>query len=307
MGNPQALYNSFFARSLQHRAIMEAFLQKLPEPFRSQIDLDTLTRSDSVGINEKLEEHRQDVTYRARLRDGGILVIRIEHQSSPDGSMLTRLLHYAADSIESCCQDHGETPMLIQFLLYHGEQSPYPHHTNLADCYKHPKWGSQELTIRCHLLDLTQRSDAELLKDGHFAVLALMLKHARDANFGRLTDDHRRVFQHCIAAVGDSYLRSMLDYAASLKPGAGKKTFEFIKKVLTDKQAIVMTYGEQLIQEGVQQGVRQGIEQGVRQGIEQGVQQEKLGIARNMLHQLHLGIEVVQQATGLSRQELARL
>ena len=52
-----------------------------------------------------------------------------------------------------------------------------------------------------------------------------------------------------------------------------------------------MTYGEQLIQEGVQQGV----------------QQEKLGIARNMLHQLHLGIEVVQQATGLSRQELARL
>ena len=76
-----------------------------------------------------------------------------------------------------------------------------------------------------------------------------------------------------------------------------------------------MTYGEQLIQEGVQQGieqgieqgVRQGIEQGVQQGIEQGVQQEKLGIARNMLHQLHLGIEVVQQATGLSRQELARL
>ena len=60
-----------------------------------------------------------------------------------------------------------------------------------------------------------------------------------------------------------------------------------------------MTYGEQLIQEGVQQGIRQG--------IEQGVQQEKLGIARNMLHQLHLGIEVVQQATGLSRQELARL
>ena len=56
-----------------------------------------------------------------------------------------------------------------------------------------------------------------------------------------------------------------------------------------------MTYGEQLIQEGVQQG------------IEQGVQQEKLGIARNMLHQLHLGIEVVQQATGLSKQELARL
>ena len=303
MRNTQPLYNAFLAKSLQHRAIMESFLQHLPEPLRSQIDFNTLIRSDTVGINEALEEHRQDITYRARLLNGSILVIRIEHQSSPDGSMLTRLLHYAADSIESCCQDHGETPMLIQFLLYHGEQSPYPHHTNLADYYKHPKWGSQELTIRCHLLDLTQRSDAELLKDGHFAVLALMLKHGRDGNFGRLTDDHRRVFQHCIAAVGDSYLRSMLDYAASLKPGAGKRTFEFIKKVLTDKQDIVMTYGEHLRRQGIQQGVQQGIQQGVQQGM----QQEKAGIARTMLHQLHLGIEVVQQATGLSRQELDRL
>ena len=99
------------------------------------------------------------------------------------------------------------------------------------------------------------------------------------------------MFQHCIAIVGDSYLRSILDYAASLKPGVGKKTFTFIKKVLTDKQDIVMTYGEHLRREGRQQGM----------------QTKSLEIARNMLHQLHLGIEVVQQVTGLSRQELDRL
>ena len=46
----------------------------------------------------------------------------------------------------------------------------------------------------------------------------------------------------------------------------------------------------------------------VTQAIRQeGRQEEKLGIARNMLHQLHLGVDVVQQATGLSKQELARL
>ena len=159
--------------------------------------------------------------------------------------------------------------------------------------------------------------------------------------------------------MGDPYLRGILDYTASLKLGAGKKTFTFIKKVLTDQQNIVMTYGEYLrrqgvqqgiqqgvqqgiqqgIQQGVQQGVQQGIQQGVQQGIQQGVQQgiqqgvqqgiqqgvqqgiqqgvqqgrqegmqtRSLEIAKNMLHQLGLDIEVVEQATGLSRQELACL
>ena len=113
------------------------------------------------------------------------------------------------------------------------------------------------------------------------------LKHGRDPNFRRPIDDYRPVFQNCIAIVGDPYLRSILDYAASLKPGVGKKTFTFIKKVLTDKQDIVMTYGEHLRQ--------------------QGMQTKSLEIAKNMLRQLHLGIEVVQQVTGLSRQELDRL
>ena len=45
----------------------------------------------------------------------------------------------------------------------------------------------------------------------------------------------------------------------------------------------------------------------IDKGMERGRQEEKLGIASYMLHQLKLGFEIVQQATGLSRQELARL
>lgn len=37
------------------------------------------------------------------------------------------------------------------------------------------------------------------------------------------------------------------------------------------------------------------------------MQTRSLEIARTMLRQLHLGVEVVQQATGPSRQEIARL
>ena len=65
--------------------------------------------------------------------------------------------------------------------------------------------------------------------------------------------------------------------------------------------------GKTIAQEYIDRGIEQGMEQGIEQGMERGRQEEKLGIARTMLHQLKLGFEVVQQATGLSRQELVRL
>ena len=56
-----------------------------------------------------------------------------------------------------------------------------------------------------------------------------------------------------------------------------------------------MTYGEQLALKGRQEGRQEGI------------QTRNLEIARTMLHKLHLGVDVVEQATGLSKQELDRL
>ena len=49
------------------------------------------------------------------------------------------------------------------------------------------------------------------------------------------------------------------------------------------------------------------IDRGMKKGRQEGKQEEKLSIARTMLYQLKLGLKVVQQATGLSRQELAHL
>ena len=40
---------------------------------------------------------------------------------------------------------------------------------------------------------------------------------------------------------------------------------------------------------------------------QEGMQEEKLHIAKNMLSKLHLDVEIVAQATGLSREELMKL
>ncbi|MEM7383086.1 MAG: Rpn family recombination-promoting nuclease/putative transposase [Bacteroidota bacterium] len=144
----------------------------------------------------------------------------------------------------------GEIPLLIQILLYHGARTPYPHQTTLH-YYNHPAWGSQELSLRFYLVDLIQLSDAELLKHGYCALLELLLKRGRDGKFELSVDAYRKVFQECIAAVGDPYVPAMLHYAVSLKDqGVGKEVYSFIEEVLTDKKESIMTYGEQLVQQG---------------------------------------------------------
>ena len=190
--------------------------------------------------------------------------------------------------------------MIIQFLLYHGEQSPYPYQTSLQDYYSfYPEWSKKELTLRFHLVDLTQLSDKEILKHGHCALMELLLKHGRNGKFELEAAAYRSVFKKCVSAVGQWYISAILTYIASLEKEVGKKIYQFLEEVFTNKQGIIMTYGEKLRQEGRQEGIVKG--------RQEGRQEEKVGIAKNMLHQLQLGLEVVQQATGLSRQELASL
>ena len=298
-------FDGLWSVSMEKFEIFRDFFKHyLPNHISKQVHLDTFKYNDRIKTNPKLQKHHKDITYQAQMKDGDTLLVNVEHQSKPDIMMPIRFLQYGTDSIAPYFRKHKKIPLLIQLLLYHGETSPYPYHTTLEDYYKHPAWGSQELTLRFYLIDLTQISDAELLKHGHCAPMELLLKHGRDGNFELPTDAYRSVFQGCIAAVGDDYIIAMLNYAAALsKAKVGEKIFEFIEEVLTNKTDVIMTYGQQL----ELRGEKRGIEQGMQQGMQQGRQEEKLGIARNMLHRLHLGVELVEQATGLSKQELASL
>ena len=64
---------------------------------------------------------------------------------------------------------------------------------------------------------------------------------------------------------------------------------------------------QQGMQQGMQKGIQQGIQKGIQQGIQKGIQQGIQNVAKNILQQLKLGIDVVKQATGLSDRELRQL
>ena len=90
----------------------------------------------------------------------------------------------------------------------------------------------------------------------------------------------------------------MLTYVASLEAAVGEKIYKFLEEIFTDKQNAIMTYGEQLRQEGMQKGMQKG--------RQEGRQEEKLGIARNMF-QAGEPIERVARWTGLSETSILSL
>ena len=100
----------------------------------------------------------------------------------------------------------------------------------------------------------------------------------------------------------------------NMSQGARNEYFKYNKEIATYKDAIGTAKEEGISEgmeigreQGIEQGIEQGMQQGMQQGIEQGMQQEKLAIAKNMLFHLGLGLDIVQQATGLSREELEKL
>ena len=285
---PKSKYDPFFSRSMEHTPIAQTFFsQHLPQHIRHLVDLDTFVRVDRTNTNQKLEQRRRDIAYEAKMEGKHRILACAEHQSEPDRMMLVRLLHYSADGISPYFEAGKELPILINIVLYHGEVAPYPHKNTLKAYYGYPQWGSDELALRFYIVDCTQISDEELLKHGHCAPMTLLLKHGRDGNFELAIEAYRDVFQACIAAVGDEYIFTMLNYAAELSnPEAGEKIFKFIEAVLINKTDIIMSYGQQLRQEGMQQ--------------------EKLVIARNLLRK-NMDVSFITETTGLDKKTITKL
>ena len=282
-------FDTFFSRSMEHLPIAQAFFkQHLPPHILLATDLSTLTRIDRTNTNDHLRQRRKDIAYQAQMTGGHTLLICTEHQSRDDITMPARFLSYNAGDLYKHLKEKGEIPVVVNCLFYHGKKAPYPHHDTLQDYYTHPVWGIQELTLRFHVIDSTQLSDHQLLTHSYCAAMELLLKHGRDGKFELEPAAYREEFQQCVEVVGNEYITAMLTYASKLSnPVVGKRIYHFIEQVLINKNDLIMTYGQQLRNEGLQQGMTQGMQEGIWK------------VARSMLTKGYAPHEV-GELTGLS-------
>ncbi len=315
-----APHDSFFRTFLSHLSVAKSLLKAhLPDHLSNRILWSTLRLSKSSFIREESFKHlHSDLVYCCKLKGGATLYIVIEHQSTPDSQLAPRVYQYStALMFEHLHQGNERLPLVVSCCVYAGQQSPYPHSVSLCDCFE-----DAQLAARLYggfgagflsLLDATLLSEKELPAYGQSDLLLLLLKQGQRGEFLSWLRSNpsfvAKLLERSYSHVGILYI------LASDRTNSVEELLEAIALAAPAKREMIMSAAQRLvdramsqgIERGIEQGIERGIEQGIERGIEQGFERGRLDVARNMLEQLGLEMDVVKRVTNLSEEQILEL
>ena len=289
-------HDALFKAAFNRKEVMVDFLaSRLPRETLARIDLTTLRLTNKSFVSQAGKQTHSDLIYSALIdKQLGYLYIVIEHFSEPAAYIPLKQLEYNLPLYRQHLQEgHKKLPIILNICVYSGA-APYKGPITPLEMFEHPELAKQYLLEEYYLVDLRTDSVEQIAQDKKAALAELLLKQGKLRDFYNWLEEHAVLLQKLEAP----YAEEAFLYILSLDNR--DETFERLKKNTNPKQReVVMSVAERLIQQGMQQGMQQG--------VQQGMQTEKMAIAKNMLFQLHLGIDVVEQATGLNKEALAQL
>jgi predicted transposase/invertase (TIGR01784 family) len=213
-------------------------------------------------------------------------------------------------------QGHKKLPIILPLCLYHGEDTPYPHSNDLYDCFDDPELARQLAFKPFKLIDLTILSDEEISQHGLAALLEMLFKHHRSKQFLSIMRKliKSNLLQTVIKQLDIAYLTDMLNYIVNtsqdeIEPQAAQHLIRELIQVFPQEREVIMTFAQQLKQEGRQEGLQEGMtfaRQLKQEGRQEGRQEQGMMIAKKMLAK-GLDIAFIKELTNISEKELADL
>jgi predicted transposase/invertase (TIGR01784 family) len=277
--NPHdGLFKAVFGRPEHARGALRAVV---PEVMADALDWSTLTLRPGSFVDSALSHQHADLLYSATWHGGdeALIYFLFEHQSTPPtgGAMAYRLLRYQVRIWDHWRADHPKAktlPTIIPIVMYHGAAAwqELRSFDALLDVPAGVRPAVEPYLVRFTYLlnDLSEIPDDELREGAMRTALAklaaLCFKHARTgADFvpilGRWMDVAREVTRapnglEALAQV----MRYILEVNEQVRPEALQALLE--REIGPEAKDIIVTAGQQLIEQGRQQGIEQGIEQG---------------------------------------------
>ena len=289
-------HDRYFRDLMEDINIARSFLRTYMNPkVQAQIDWSTLELYDSSLIGDNNKQMYADVVYKAQTKAQEEVFLILNHERKADRLLPIRRLEYKLGLLKKAIKQNKQ-PALIYFITwYNGQEVPYPYAKSIAEYFTLSEL-AEELLLQDEILVVKQLPDASLYKHEPINVLALFMKYADDPNFPHWLVEHpamanklaeNKYIERSIAYMLDVGYHKYEDLLLAFE-----KTSEKLKQTMLTTRQQIEKIGEK---------------RGIQQGMQQGVQTRNLEIARNMLFQLHLGLDVIEKATGLSKQELEQL
>ena len=237
---------------------------------------------------KKGKQKHSDLIYAASI-DGqdGYLYISLEHQSKEEKYMPLRQLEYNVLLMRQHLEEgHTSLPLILNICLYNGDQ-PYQGAVTLLELFAHPEIAKKYLLEGYHLVDLRSDSMEKIQQDKQAALAELILKQGKYTDFCDWLDQYEAL----LSLLAGPYNEEVYWYIYTLDPHK-KNILERIERLKDPTQRqLAMTAAQHLRQEGRQEGAHT----------------KAWEIAKHLLSNLHLDMQAVAQATGLSQEELKNL
>lgn len=299
-----ATFRQFLAQPDIARDFMELHL---PAELRAICDLSTLKLESGSFVEDDLRQYFSDVLYSLKTTEGdGYVHVLIEHQSSPDKHMAFRLIRYAVAAMQRHLDaGHKKLPLVIPVLFYVGRRSPYPYSTRWLDEFDNPELAHKLYSGTFPLVDVTVIPDDEIVGHRRMAALTLLQKHIHQRDLAELMD---KLAATLLAGyLSSTQVVSLVHYLLQAGNTSDAEAFirELAQRVPQHGDAL-MTIAQQLEQKGIEKGIRLGEQRGIEKGRYEGKLEGKLEVARSLL-KMGMSVESVQEATGLSKDDLAQI
>jgi predicted transposase/invertase (TIGR01784 family) len=298
-------HDGFFKHSLSNLTVAKDLLQAhLSTDITQRIQWDSLRLSNKSYTDEKLAQLHSDLVYTCQIdKKSAYIYILIEQQTTPDTLLPFRFLQYnVAMLTEHLAQNKKDKkrqhlPTILNLCLYTGRRTPYPYSVDIYDCFEDPTLARAEMFKPLSLIDLGKMEEDVLAAHGTADLVEMLLKQGRERTFLNWITAHPEEIKKLVDRF---YGISGIIYILGVeKKHSAEELLKAIENIVPQRKEDIMTAAQQLRQEGKKEGMQQG--------RKEGMQQEKLHIAKNMLSKLHLDMQTVAKATGLSEGELMKL
>jgi predicted transposase YdaD len=295
-------HNNFFIQVLSRKDKGTAFLSKnLP---KSMLPIASLKQTEIIESKHMSDTGRSlynDIIYGCPLDQGkrGYLICPIEHQSTPEKHMPLRLGKYKLAIIDARVkQGSKQAPVVVHIVLYTGAR-PWNYSTAFTDYYADPSLGSQYFYMAPFILVQLPEGDNKedpvyLDEDLGFFFAAFYCGRSQDpyAEF----EEFKQIpeFRQHFNSLPLSLRRIVGNYLSAC---INRKSYN-LEKIVN-----LVIINDQEKEEFMQTVAQEYIDQGLQKGQQETTQ----AIARRMFRELHLDMDTIQKATGLTKDELQKM
>ena len=236
------------------------------------------------------------------------LIVIIEHQSTINMNMPTRLLLYISMIYLNVLDEEARYARALKkiptprfFVLYNGDEKlAEKSELRLSDAFKLKEGEKPQLELIVPVININYGQNEEIMKRCNtlyeYSYLIDRIKKYKEVDK-----------EHCFELAIEDCLKNgiLVEYLKTQQ----KRVRNMLQAEYSFETELAVRGAEEReagILLGMQQGIQQGMQKGLQKGMQQGMQKEKIGIAQIMKNE-NCPISLIIKATGLSQKEIEQL